>query len=77
MTEEEFNQALRTRRIVLKMTYRDIHRQTGLGYNTVRRIFQDPINSGICSLIRVAEVLNCKLVLTMMDDKDNKVELTI
>lgn len=75
MTEKEFQQALDVRRKTLKMSYRDIQRQTGLGYNTVRRIFKDPMNSGIFSVIKVARLLKCKLTLVITDGAGDSIKI--
>ena len=61
MKEDEFKQLLAERRESLRMSYKDIERRTELGYNTVRRVFTDPMNCRIGSVIRVVSAMGCCL----------------
>ena len=65
MKDNEFKAALDKRRQSLGMSYRDIQRRTSLGYNTVRRVFTDPMNCRIGSVIRVVTAMGCYLDFTV------------
>jgi hypothetical protein len=59
MNDIEFKQAINDRRMALKMSLREVQRKTGLGYNTIRRLFDNPMLCKMGSVIRVASVLGC------------------
>lgn len=65
MKDDEFKLVLTNRRKDLGLTYRQIQKRTELGYNTVRRVFTDPFNCRIGSVLRVAVAMGCDLVFTV------------
>lgn len=65
MTSIELRTALERRRQDLKLSYRVLQKRTGLGYNTVRRIFTDPFACGFKNVLIVCETLGCCLVFTV------------
>ncbi len=65
MKDNEFKVVLDERRRSLNMSYKDIQRRTELGYNTVRRVFSEPMNCRIGSVIRVCTAMGCFLDFTV------------
>lgn len=61
MKDNEFKQQLSERRTALRMTFKDIQERTKLGYNTVRRVFHDPMNCRIGSVLRVVSAMGCSI----------------
>lgn len=61
MTGEEFKQQLAKRRADLNVSFKVIQSRTKLGYNTVRRVFKDPMNCRIGSVIRVVSAMGCSI----------------
>lgn len=74
MKDNEFKDALSERRKSLRMTYRDIQSRTELGYNTVRRVFSDPMNCRIGSVVRVARAMGCFLDFTVEQHIGDEIE---
>lgn len=74
MKEDEFKEILTTRRKDLGLTYRQIQSRTALGYNTVRRVFSDPFNCRIGSVLRVAIVMGCDLLFTVENKIGDELE---
>ncbi|MHA2265913.1 MAG: hypothetical protein ACXAEN_26265 [Candidatus Thorarchaeota archaeon] len=74
MTDEEFKKQLSDRRDELQLTYTMLQKQTRLGYNTVRRVFSDPMNCRIGSVIRVVTALGCYLDFSVEDKISDELE---
>ena len=74
MKDNEFKDALRRRRADLRMTFKEIQRRTELGYNTVRRVFEDPMNCRIGSVVRVARAMGCFLDFTVEQHIGDEIE---
>lgn len=67
MNNQSLKQALDKRRSDLGMTYKNLQARTELGYNTVRRVFEDPKQCRVESLVRVARAMGCELIFTVRD----------
>lgn len=74
MKDAEFRETLRKRRTNLGMTYKEIQRRTKLGYNTVRRVFDDPSKCRISSVILVARSMDCDLIFAIEDQIGDELE---
>lgn len=74
MKDNEFKDALCQRRADLRMTYKELQRRTELGYNTVRRVFSDPMNCRIGSVVRVARAMGCFLDFTIEQHIGDEIE---
>jgi hypothetical protein len=74
MKDSEFKDALDKRRDDLQMTYKDIQRRTKLGYNTVRRVFVDPMKCQVGSVIRVLSSMDCSLDFTVEQRVGDEIE---
>lgn len=74
MKNEEFKAVLTNRRKDLGLTYRQIQKRTTLGYNTVRRVFSDPFNCRIGSVLRVAVAMGCDLLFTVENKIGDELE---
>ena len=61
MTSEEFKRALNVRLTERNLSKSAVHRQTNLSYATIRKVFQDPMNCRISSVLSVLNVLGCSL----------------
>jgi len=61
MKDIEFRAALVERQKNLGLSYKDIQQRTQLGYNTLRRVFNNPTNCRLSSVIRVVTALGCSL----------------
>lgn len=65
MKNQELIVALDKRRYDLQITLREIQRRTDLGYNTVRRVFRDPMNCGMGSVLKVVRALGGDLIFAI------------
>ena len=74
MQDNEFKDAITTRRTDLKMSYRDIQGRTKLGYNTVRRVFADPFTCRISSVLAVLRSMSCDLHFTIENHIGDELE---
>ncbi len=74
MKDEEFKSVLMDRRKDLGLTYRQIQKRTALGYNTVRRVFSDPFNCRIGSVLRVVVAMGCDLLFTVENKIPDELE---
>lgn len=74
MTNQEFKAALNNRRDELEITFREIQRHTYLGYNTVRRVFRDPMNCRIGSVLKVVRALDGDLIFTIQSHIGDELE---
>jgi len=74
MTNEEFRVALSSRRDKLGISYREIQRRTTLGYNTVRRVFRDPMGCRTGSLLKVVRALDGDLIFTIQSHIGDELE---
>ncbi len=75
MLNEEFKIALNKRIKELHMSYRDIQEHTGLGYNTVRRVFKEPMNCRIRSVLQVLQTMECELVFAVKNHIGDELEI--
>lgn len=74
MTNQEFKLALNKRRDELGISYREIQRRTELGYNTVRRVFRDPMDCRIGSVLKVVRALDGDLIFTIQSHIGDELE---
>lgn len=74
MTNKEFKTALNARRHDLEITYREIQSRTNLGYNTVRRVFQDPMSCRIGSVLKIVRALDGDLIFTIQQHIGDELE---
>lgn len=74
MKDKEFKAVLTNRRKDLGLTYRQIQNRTALGYNTVRRVFSNPFNCRIGSVLRVAVAMGCDLLFTVENKIGDELE---
>ena len=65
MKQDEFKQALSTRREELGLSYAEIQRTTQLGYNTVRRVFRDPMHCQTISLMKVMTAMGGEMIFSV------------
>ena len=75
MDRETFKAQLNSRRSELGITYKTIQERTGLGYNTVRRTFNDPWKSQAHTLLLVIRTLGCELVFAIEDKIGDELEI--
>lgn len=74
MKDIELKDTLQTRRKELGMSLRDIQSLTGLGYNTVRRVFADPFKCGLNSVIAVVRSMGCELIFAVENGIGDELE---
>ena len=58
---KELKFILNERRNSKQLTYKQIQEATNLGYNTVRRVFINPMSCRIDSVVRVGHVIGLQL----------------
>lgn len=74
MKEKELCKALDERRESLKMSFKDLQRRTGLGYNTIRRIFKQPFGVALEKVLVVHETMGCSLMFGIERDIPDEIE---
>lgn len=65
MKDAEFKIMMEKRRKDLGVAYKDIQRGTDLGYNTIRRVFQNPMHCKIGNVVKVVQAMGGDLILTI------------
>lgn len=74
MTKRELKKQLRDRQKELKLSFRDLQARTGLGYNTVRRVFDNPFQCRFQSVLIVCETMGCSVAFAVENNIADDVE---
>jgi len=74
MTDDQFKQSLIKRRTDLGMSYKDIQQKTKLGYNTVRRAFNEPWDCKVRSIVRICKAMGCVLDFVIEGNIGDEIE---